>query len=164
MAELEWNDVRAGVIVGVVAAVPFVLAAQIVAVLADIDLDRDGEFTPALAATIALGLLAFVAMGAGGFIAARRQPDVPLSHALVAALGAFAVIQVVGAIRLLAAGDSVSIAQIALNSVLASGAGLVGGLLADRRNRRDSVRRVAAAEAEFGRPLTGRPAGEQEES
>ncbi len=73
----------------------------------------------------------------GGRRAASRRPDAPFSHALLAALGAFAVLAVVR----LAAGALVGPgrecepgpAEYLFNAMVATSAGILGGLLALRR-------------------------------
>lgn len=75
------------------------------------------------------------AMAAGGYVAATRRPDAPLSNSAVAALLAYVVVQTVGVIRLLANGDDVTWIAIPFFSLLAAASGMVGGLVADHRAR-----------------------------
>jgi hypothetical protein len=76
-----------------------------------------------------------VGMAAGGFVAANRRLDAPLSNGAVAALAAYLLVQTVGAIRLLASGDDVTWIAIPFFALLSAAAGTTGGLVADHRAR-----------------------------
>jgi putative membrane protein (TIGR04086 family) len=72
--------------------------------------------------------------GVGGFVAGSRQIDFPLTHGALAALAAFAVAQAVSATVDLTQGDDVSPLAVVFNAMLATSVGLIGGLVAARRN------------------------------
>ncbi|MFP5577442.1 MAG: hypothetical protein ACLGIZ_04280 [Acidimicrobiia bacterium] len=76
-----------------------------------------------------------VGMAAGGFVAANRRLDAPLSNGAVAALAAYLLVQTIGAIRLLASGDDVTWVAIPFFALLSAAAGMTGGLVADHRAR-----------------------------
>ena len=77
-----------------------------------------------------------IGMGIGGYVAANLRLDAPLTNSAVAALAAYLLVQAIGAVRLLAAGDDVTWAAIPFFALLSASAGMAGGLLADRRARR----------------------------
>ena len=76
-----------------------------------------------------------VGMGLGGYAAAVRRLDAPLTNGAVAALAAYLLVQTIGAIRLLLSGDDVTWVAIPFFALLSSAAGMAGGLLADHRAR-----------------------------
>ena len=76
-----------------------------------------------------------VGMAAGGFVAANRRLDAPLTNGAVAALAAYLLVQTIGVVRLLASGDDVTWAAIPFFALLAAAAGMTGGLVADHRAR-----------------------------
>lgn len=77
-----------------------------------------------------------IGMGIGGYVAANLRLDAPLTNSAVAALAAYLLVQAIGAVRLLSAGDDVTWAAIPFFALLSASAGMAGGLLADRRARR----------------------------
>ncbi len=77
-----------------------------------------------------------VGFGLGGALAARAARHLPLTHAAAAAFTAFFVVQLVGAIRRLIAGDDIGIAAIVFAAFLALSSGLLGGLIALRGSNR----------------------------
>jgi cadmium resistance protein CadD (predicted permease) len=76
-----------------------------------------------------------VGMGIGGFVAANRRLDAPLTNGAVAALAAYLLVQTIGAVRLLATGGDVTWIAIPFFALLSSAAGMTGGLVADHRAR-----------------------------
>lgn len=76
-----------------------------------------------------------VGMGIGGFVAAERRLDAPLTNGAVAALAAYLLVQTIGAVRLLASGDDVTWVAIPFFALLSAAAGMTGGLVADHRAR-----------------------------
>ena len=85
-------------------------------------------------------LLIIVSFAFGGYATARELDDQPLQHAAVAAIVAFAVVQLVGIVIALARGNSVNLPGIVLTGLLAASAGVLGGLLAARGARPPSRR------------------------
>ncbi len=68
----------------------------------------------------------------GGFVAASKRPDTPLTHGALAALCAYLVVQAIAVILLTVRGEDVPVVVIVFNAFLAASAGLLGGMLADR--------------------------------
>jgi predicted permease len=120
---LEPRAVGAGAVLAVVIALPAALVGEAAA---------DGEDDPS-----GLVLLCFVvvllAFAAGGWLAARGAADAPFSNGAVAALAAFAVIQLGGIAANLVQDDPVEGASIAFSALLATASGLVGAIVATRQ-------------------------------
>jgi hypothetical protein len=76
-----------------------------------------------------------VGMGIGGYVAATQRLDAPLTNGALAALAAYLLVQAIGAIRLLLAGDDVTWMAIPFFALLSTSAGMAGGLVADHRAR-----------------------------
>lgn len=104
------------------------------AILAQV-LDRAGTIDDDSSWLLVLFVVILLGMGSGGYVAAVRRLDAPLTNGAVAALSAYLIVQTIGAIRLLAAGDDVTWAAIPFFALLAAAAGMAGGLAADRRAR-----------------------------
>ncbi len=119
--------VFAGALLTLAVAVPTALLAQVLDDAGSVDDD-----SPWLVAAFAVIMLA---MAAGGYLAAVRRPDAPLVNSAFAAVGAYLVVQVVGAIRLLATDGDVTWAAIPFFALLSAAAGMTGGLVADHRAR-----------------------------
>jgi putative membrane protein (TIGR04086 family) len=123
------TDLRAlavGVWVAVAVALPAVLIAQIA------DAVTSGEDPPVI--VYPLFVVTLAGLGLGGFVAASKRPDAPLRHGILAALVAFAVMQGIGVVRNLVAGNDIAVVPIAFNATISALLGLVGGLVADRRS------------------------------
>mgnify|MGYP000079535748 FL=1 len=125
--------VFAGAAVTLGVAVPVALLAQVLDDAGSVDDDSPWLF--------ALFFVILAAMAAGGYVAAIRRLDAPLVNGAAASLLAYAVVQVIGAIRLLATDGSVAWAAIPFFALLAAAAGMCGGLLADHRSRSRRGRR-----------------------
>jgi uncharacterized membrane protein YhaH (DUF805 family) len=104
------------------------------AILAQI-LDDAGSVDDDSAWLLVLFGVILVGMGLGGYAAAVRRLDAPLTNGAVAALAAYLLVQTIGAIRLLLSGDDVTWVAIPFFALLSSAAGMAGGLLADHRAR-----------------------------
>lgn len=104
------------------------------AILAQV-LDRAGTIDDDSSWLLVLFVVILLGMGIGGYVAAVRRLDAPLTNGAVAALSAYLLVQTIGAVRLLAAGDDVTWAAIPFFALLAAAAGMAGGLVADRRAR-----------------------------
>ncbi|MDZ7673720.1 MAG: hypothetical protein U5K30_01410 [Acidimicrobiales bacterium] len=116
-----------GTMVTLAVAVPAALLAQ--------TLDETGSVDDDSPWLIALFAVVLGAMVLGGYLAAERRADAPLINSALAAVGAYVVVQVIAAIRLLVDGDAISWAAMPFFALLASAAGMVGGLVADHRAR-----------------------------
>ncbi len=122
--------VFAGALVTLAVAVPTALLAQM--------LDDAGSVDDDSPWLVVAFVVILVAMAAGGYLAAVRRPDAPLVNSAFAALGAYLVVQVVGAIRLVATDGDVAWAAIPFFALLSAAAGMTGGLVADHRARTPS--------------------------
>jgi gamma-glutamyl:cysteine ligase YbdK (ATP-grasp superfamily) len=73
----------------------------------------------------------------GGFVAGSKLPDTPLTHGALAAVVAYALAQTVTVlVRVLADTKLKSPVVYVFNTLLAASFGVVGGLVAERRNAR----------------------------
>lgn len=119
--------VAVGALVTLAVAVPAALIAQ--ALDATDRVDDDSGWL------IVLFLVIVGAMVGGGYVAAQRRPDAPLANGALAALSAYVLVQGIGVIRLLAAGDDVTWLALPVFALLSSASGMTGGLYADHRAR-----------------------------
>ena len=101
----------------------------------------------AVVAVVVCGLLALftnafvpflIGFALAGWVAGRAAPGYPYSNGALAALVGFAVLQAIAVLAQLADDKTVKWGEIVATALLASGAGMTGGLLAERRARRDS--------------------------
>ena len=113
---------RDGVGVAALGAVPFGVIGRLV-----LDDDASGGTRGALALFSVLVLAALV-LG-GGVAAWRQRLGRPLSHGIATALVTFTVVQAVGIVRRLAAGDDIRWSRIVSSALLSLMAGTLGGLL-----------------------------------
>jgi putative membrane protein (TIGR04086 family) len=120
---LELRAVSAGAVLAIVIALPAALIGEAAA-------DGDDDPSGLVLCLFVVVLLAFVA---GGYLAARRATDAPYSNGAVAALAAFALIQLGGVVANLVQNDPIEPASIAFSALLATASGLVGALVATRR-------------------------------
>ena len=90
-------------------------------------------------AAFATFLIIMLALCMGGFIAGREAPDRAMTHGGLAALIAYLVVQVLGAISRLARGDTVTWIAIPLIAMLSMSCGVVGGYIAFRRSAKDDT-------------------------
>lgn len=119
--------VALGALVALAVAVPAAILAQ--------TLDEVGSVDDDSAWLVVLFVVILAAMVAGGWFAATRRPDAPLTNGALAALSAYVLVQTIGAVRLLLAGDRVTWAAIPFFALLSAASGMTGGLLADHRAR-----------------------------
>jgi hypothetical protein len=82
---LDWNALRAGASVSLVFAIPFSIAARIVA---------DGKNSAGAASLLSLAALVGFVLGAG-VAAWTQQLQLPLKHGLICAVGTYVVAQAV---------------------------------------------------------------------
>ncbi|MFW2332854.1 hypothetical protein [Ilumatobacter sp.] len=115
------DALRAGGVVALVFAVPFSIGATWAA-------DRDDS---ALALWLSLGAVLGFVIGAGCAAWVQRK-DLPLSHALVTAIGTYAIAQTVFIVVKLLRGSDVNWFAALFNLSVMGGAGLIGGLLGRR--------------------------------
>lgn len=124
---VDLRAVALGALMTLAIAVPAALLAQTLDEAGT--LDDDSGWLLVLFAVILGGMVA------GGYVAASNRPDAPLTNSALAALAAYALVQTVSAVRLLAEGDDVTWLAIPFFALLASASGMAGGLLADHRAR-----------------------------
>jgi hypothetical protein len=116
--------IAAGALVAVAICLPLAALSQVVAAGVTGD-------PPALILLLFVGVLA--GFSAGGYVAAGRAPSAPYSNGALAAVAAFAAIQLVAVVTQTIRGEPVAIASILFNALIAYSCGLVGSLLASRR-------------------------------
>ncbi|MGH9136012.1 MAG: hypothetical protein ACRD0G_03070 [Acidimicrobiales bacterium] len=117
--DLDWRAI------GIGAAVALAVAVPVNAVGAAL-LDEDSGWV------FAFALVGLAGFAAGGFVAASKRPDTPLTHGAVAAAVAYLLAQAVAVVVNLASDDDVNVVAIVASALLAASFGLLGGLVADR--------------------------------
>lgn len=122
------RSVLVGAAVALAIAIPAAVTAQV--------LDNSDSVDDNSTWLMVLFAVVVAAMVTGGFVAATRRADAPLTNGAVAALAAYIVVQTVGAVRLVVVGDPVTWTAIPFFALLSTAAGMAGGLLADNRARR----------------------------
>ncbi|MEN3314557.1 MAG: hypothetical protein V7605_791 [Acidimicrobiaceae bacterium] len=110
--------VVAGAGLALAVAVPTI----VVTTLVGIGPDSDRVFIPYL--------VYLAGQTVGGWWAARRQPDAPLSNGAFAALVAYAVLILVASTIRVVRGDGLNPVSLVVNTFLATCAGIFGGLIA----------------------------------
>lgn len=126
---------RASVLKGTAVTLAITVPPAVVVQLMD-----DGDDMAASNWTRVAFLVILVGFGAGGWVAARRQPTAPLAHGAAATFLAWAIVQGVGIVRRLVTGDSLDWLSFVFAALLAASTGAVGGLLADRFRHRGGAR------------------------
>ena len=123
MRQIDWRAAGTGALAALLLALP---AALIGAIVVDDD-SNNGVFV--FYVVIMAGILL------GGFVAGSKRPDAPLTHGAVAAVLAYFVAQALAVIVKLAADSKLaSPAAYVFNTLLMASLGVVGGLIAERRN------------------------------
>lgn len=82
------------------------------------------------------GLITLFGFATAGYAAGRARNDTPMMHGAAAAFVCYAVVQVIGAISLLARGESINPLRYPFSALLAATMGVAGGLFADWYHRR----------------------------
>ena len=122
---IDWRAVGAGV----AAALVFALPAGLIGAVVVNDESNNGVFVFCL--VIMAGMLV------GGFVAGSKRPDTPLTHGALAAVLAYAGAQTVTVlVRVLGDTKLRSPVVYLFNVLLMASLGVVGGLIAERRNAR----------------------------
>jgi hypothetical protein len=126
MSRLDWNALRAGGSVALVFAIPFSIAARIVA---------DGDDSSGLASLLSLAAVIGFVLGAG-VAAWAQQLQLPLKHGIICALGTYITAQAVFIIVRSIRGTDVRWLAALFNLTAVAVAGLVGGALGSALQRR----------------------------
>jgi putative membrane protein (TIGR04086 family) len=125
MPKLDFKAVGAGVLAALVLALPAGLIGAVVVT----DESNNGVFV--------FFLVIMAGMLVGGFVAGSKRPDSPLTHGAAAAVIAYAVAQFVTVIvRVVGDNKLRSPVVYVFNLLLMASIGVVGGLIAERRNAR----------------------------
>jgi hypothetical protein len=125
MPKLDWRAVGSGA----GAALALALPAGLIGAIVVEDDSNNGVFI--FFALIMTGMLI------GGFVAGSKRPDAPLTHGALAAVVAYTVAQLAtSVVRLLDGSDLRSPVVYVFNVLLMASLGVVGGLVAERRNAR----------------------------
>jgi hypothetical protein len=126
---LDWNALRAGGSVALVFAIPFSIAARIVA-------DRDNG--SGAASLLSLAALVGFVLGAG-VAAWAQQLQLPLKHGLICALGTYVAAQAVFILIRAIRGSDIRWLAAIFNLTAVAVAGLIGGSLGGLLRRRGFV-------------------------
>jgi hypothetical protein len=119
---VDRGAVLAGARLAVIVGAAAIVVAQAVTSLTDSD------------ANLLLYLVLLGGLGAGGRLAALRQPEAPLTHGALAAMAAYvALIVAITAIRLALGREVADPVSLVFNGLMAASAGMFGGYLAIRR-------------------------------
>lgn len=124
MKKIDWPAVRAGAALSIAICLP-------IAVLARVVVDTADDNPSALAVVFYVAVLGGFAVG--GWIAAKRSADFPYSSGGIAAMAAFATIQIVSVISLVVRDEEIKPVLIVANALFAYGAGLLGAGIEARR-------------------------------
>lgn len=126
MKTLDWNALRAGGSVALVFAIPFSIAARIVA---------EGDGSESIASLLSLAALVGFVLGAG-VAAWAQQLQLPLKHGIICALGTYVAAQTVFIIIRALRDNEVRWLAALFNLTAVAVAGLLGGALGGALQRR----------------------------
>jgi len=76
--------------------------------------------------------IALAGLVAGGWRAARRRPDAPLLHGVLAVLAAYAIVALFGVVLRISTDRDLDPVAFAFNALMAASAGILGTVLAER--------------------------------
>lgn len=126
MNSLDWNAMRAGGSVALVFAIPFSVAARVVA---------DGDGSAGTASLLSLAALLGFVLGAG-VAAWAQQLQLPLKHGIICAVGTYVVAQAAFIAVRSVRGNEVRWLAALFNLTAVAVAGLIGGALGGALQRR----------------------------
>lgn len=126
MSNLDWNALRAGGSVALVFAIPFSIAARVVA---------EGNNSSGTASLLSLAAVLGFVLGAG-VAAWTQQVQLPLKHGIICAVGAYLVAQAVFIVVRSIRGNEIRWLAAIFNLTAVAVAGLIGGALAGMMHRR----------------------------
>ena len=124
MRRVSWAAVRTGAALSLAVVVVTTVVVEVVDATVGIGRSSNWVF---LFYAIALGGLV-----AGGWKAARKRPDAPLLHGVLAVLVAYAVVSAIALILRVATDRDLDPVAFAFNALIAASAGILGTLLAER--------------------------------
>jgi putative membrane protein (TIGR04086 family) len=125
LRDLDLRAVAVGAAVAIVLALPPLVVFEVL-VAANV-IDRESSLAVVFFAA------QMVAFACGGFVAAAKRPDAPLSHGACAALAGYLTVQLVAVIVILVRGDAVSLVKIVFSALLSAGLGVLGAMVYARR-------------------------------
>jgi hypothetical protein len=126
VSNLDWNALRAGGGVALVFAIPFSIAARVVA---------DGDGNAGTASLLSLAALIGFVLGAG-VAAWAQQLQLPLKHGIICAVGTYVAAQAVFIIVRAIRGYEIRWLAAIFNLTAVAVAGLIGGGLGGMMHRR----------------------------
>ena len=126
MKNLDWNALRAGGSVALVFAVPFSIAARIVA---------DNDDNKGLASLLSLAAVVGFVLGAG-VAAWAQQRKLPLKHGIICAVGTYVAAQAVFILVRAIGGNEIHWLAALFNLTAVAVAGLIGGAMGSALQRR----------------------------
>jgi len=126
VSTLDWNALRAGGSVALVFAIPFSIAARVVA---------EGDSSSGTAALLSLAAVLGFVLGAG-VAAWTQQLQLPLKHGIICAVGTYVAAQTVFIIIRAIRGNEVRWLAAIFNLTAVAVAGLIGGALGGMMHRR----------------------------
>jgi hypothetical protein len=126
VSTLDWNALRAGGSVALVFAIPFSIAARVVA---------EGDNSSGAASLLSLAALVGFVLGAG-VAAWAQQLQLPLKHGIICAVGTYVVAQAAFIIVRSIRGNEVRWLAALFNLTAVAVAGLIGGGLGSALQRR----------------------------
>jgi putative membrane protein (TIGR04086 family) len=121
---VDRRAVLAGALVGFVVAAASILLWQLCDAVFDLG---DSSLVFVFYAVVLAGWIA------AGYVAGRRSPDAPYSHAVLASVVSFVPIAAVGLVVAAARGDDIPAIEMVFNLLVAGSAGILGGLVAGAR-------------------------------
>jgi hypothetical protein len=126
-AVIDWRAVGAGAALALAVLVATMVLVQVVDATVGLGAGSNGVFL--------FYALALVGLAAGGRAAARRRPDAPLAHGLLAALTAYAGVAALGIVLRLTVDKGPDPVALAFNGLMAASAGILVTLVAERSAR-----------------------------
>jgi hypothetical protein len=124
VGRISWGSVRAGAALSL--AVILVTMVLFELVDASVGIGRGSNWVFLFYALALIGLVA------GGRRAARRRPDAPLLHGVLAVLAAYGVVAVIGLVLRVTTDRDIDPVALAFNALMAASAGILGTVLAER--------------------------------
>ncbi len=125
MRRVSWGAVRTGATLSLAVILATIVLVEV--------LDAAIGFDPGSNWVFLFYGLALAGLMAGGWRAARRRPDAPLLHGVLAVLAAYALIALAVLAFRIATDRDVDPVALAFNALMAASAGILGTVLAERQ-------------------------------